>query len=71
LMEIMKSWRRGDLYARLWAMLYEAGRIAPAPLEARARMRASFTLGEGGEDNQGVSHPSNEKSRQSLAFSMI
>jgi hypothetical protein len=47
LMEIMKAWRRGDLYARLWAMLYEAGRIALSPLDARARMRAAINAGEG------------------------
>ena len=41
LLEIAKAWRRGDLYARLWLMLYYAGRIAPSPLEARARMRAA------------------------------
>jgi Fe-S-cluster containining protein len=40
LMEIAKAWRRGDLYARLWLMLYHAGRVAPSPLEARAKMRA-------------------------------
>jgi Fe-S-cluster containining protein len=39
LMEIAKAWRRGDLYARLWLMLHYAGRVAPSPLEARARMQ--------------------------------
>jgi Fe-S-cluster containining protein len=42
LMEIMRSWRQGDLYARLWARLYEAGCIAPSPLEARANMKAAI-----------------------------
>jgi len=42
LIEVAKAWQRGDLYARLWVMLYHAGRIAPAPLEARARMRAAL-----------------------------
>jgi Fe-S-cluster containining protein len=51
LMEIAKAWQRGDLYAQLWLMLYQAGRIAPSPIEARARMRAALAAGEcGGED---------------------
>lgn len=41
LMEIAKAWSRGDLYARLWMLLYEAGRTAPSPFEARARMQAA------------------------------
>jgi hypothetical protein len=41
LQEIAKAWRNGDLYAQLWLMLHHAGRIAPSPLEARARMRAA------------------------------
>jgi Fe-S-cluster containining protein len=46
LKEIVRAWRRGDMYARLWKMLYEAGRIAPSPLEARARMRAALNAVE-------------------------
>lgn len=42
LVEIAKAWQRGDLYAQLWIMLHEAGRIAPSPLVARARMRAAL-----------------------------
>ncbi len=45
LVEIAKAWQRGDLYARLWIMLHEAGRIAPSPLVARARMRAALDAG--------------------------
>jgi Fe-S-cluster containining protein len=45
LMEIAKAWQRGDLYAQLWIMLHEAGRIAPSPLVARARMRAALDAG--------------------------
>ena len=41
LQEIAKAWRNGDLYAQLWLMLYHSGRIAPSPIEARARMRAA------------------------------
>jgi hypothetical protein len=44
LVEIARAWQRGDLYARLWLMLHEAGRIAPPPKEARARMRAALYL---------------------------
>jgi Fe-S-cluster containining protein len=42
LMEIAKAWQRGDLYAQLWLILYHSGRIAPSPIEARARMRAAL-----------------------------
>lgn len=42
LMEVAKAWQRGELYAQLWVMLYHAGRIAPSPLEARAKMRAAL-----------------------------
>ncbi|MGH9843546.1 MAG: YkgJ family cysteine cluster protein [Blastocatellia bacterium] len=42
LMEIARAWQRGDLYAQLWLMLHEAGRIAPSPIEARARMQAAM-----------------------------
>src|SRR5262249_20179201 len=42
LMEVAKSWRQGDLYVQLWLALYHSGRIAPSPIEARARMRAAL-----------------------------
>ncbi len=41
-MEVAKAWRWGDLYAQLWMMLYHAGRVAPSPIEARAKMRAAL-----------------------------
>jgi Fe-S-cluster containining protein len=51
LIEVAEAWRRGDLYAQLWLMLYRAGRIAPSPVEARARMRAALAAEEcAGED---------------------
>jgi len=51
LMEVAKAWQRGDLYAQLWLMLYHNGRIAPSPIEARAKMRAVLEAGEyGGGD---------------------
>jgi len=40
LREIIQVWRRGGLCARLWLMLYYAGRVVPSALEARAKMRA-------------------------------
>jgi hypothetical protein len=52
LIEIARAWQRGDLYAQLWMMLSHAGRIAPSPIEARARMRDAIAAGEwGGEDH--------------------
>jgi hypothetical protein len=51
-MEVAKAWRRGDLYAQLWLMLYHAGRIAPSPIEARARMRAALATEECGGDDR-------------------
>jgi len=45
-MEVAKAWQRGDLYAQLWMMLYQAGRIAPSPIEARARMRVALAAEE-------------------------
>jgi Fe-S-cluster containining protein len=48
LIEIAKAWHRGDLYAQLWQMLYDAGLIAPSPIEARARMQAAIDAGEFG-----------------------
>jgi Fe-S-cluster containining protein len=52
LMEIARAWQRGDLYAQLWMKLYRAGRIAPSPIEARARMRAAIASGEYGEEER-------------------
>jgi hypothetical protein len=42
LVEVAKAWRRGDLYAQLWMMLYHAGRVAPSPIESRARMQVAL-----------------------------
>jgi Fe-S-cluster containining protein len=57
LIEIAKAWHRGDLYAQLWQTLYDAGRIAPSPIEARARMRAAIDAGEfGREDISTIEH---------------
>ena len=55
LAEVAKAWQRGDLYAELWLMLYHAGRIAPLPIEARARMRAALSGGECDEDARSTS----------------
>jgi Fe-S-cluster containining protein len=52
LMEVAKAWRRGELYAQLWLMLYHAGHIAPSPIEARARMRAALAAEECGGDDR-------------------
>lgn len=46
LVEIARAWQRGDLYARLWLMLHEAGRIAPSLIEARAKMRDALIAEE-------------------------
>ena len=52
LQEIAKAWRCGDLYAQLWLMLYQAGHVAPSPIESRARMRAALAAEEhAGEDS--------------------
>ena len=52
LTEVARAWQRGDLYAQLWMMLYHAGRVAPSPIEARARMRTALAAWEGtGEDH--------------------
>jgi hypothetical protein len=57
LMEVARAWQRGDLYAQLWMMLYHAGRIAPSPIEARARMRAAIAAGKcAGEDRSTSRH---------------
>jgi hypothetical protein len=51
LQEIAKAWRCGELYAQLWLMLYQAGHVAPSPIESRARMRAALAAEEhAGED---------------------
>jgi hypothetical protein len=42
LLEIARAWQGGDLYAQIWIMLHDAGRIAPSALEARAKMRAAL-----------------------------
>lgn len=55
LMEVAKAWQRGELYARLWLMLYHTGRIAPSPSAARARMRAALAVGECGEEDHSMS----------------
>ena len=55
LMEIAKAWHRDALYAQLWLMLYHAGRIAPSPIEARARMRAALAAGECGVEDRSTS----------------
>jgi hypothetical protein len=52
LMEIAKAWQRGDLYAQLWLTLHHDGRIAPSPIEARARMRAALAAEERAGDDR-------------------
>src|SRR5215467_4126772 len=52
LQEIAKAWRSGDLYAKLWVMLYRAGHVAPSPIEARARMRAALAAEEGAREDR-------------------
>ena len=57
LMQIARAWQRGDLYARLWLLLHHGGRIAPSPIEARARMRAALAAEEcAGEDRSASGH---------------
>ena len=52
LQEIAKAWRCGELYAQLWLMLYQAGHVAPSPIESRASMRAALAAEEcAGEDS--------------------
>jgi len=36
------AWKNDHLYARLWLLLKTLGRVAPAPVESRARMRAAI-----------------------------
>jgi hypothetical protein len=55
LTEVARAWQRGDLYAQLWLMLYHNGRIAPSPIEARARMRAALGAGEYGGGDRSAS----------------
>jgi hypothetical protein len=57
LMVVAKAWRRGDLYAQLWVMLYQAGRTAPSPIEARARMRAALAASEYGVGGRSPDEP--------------
>jgi Fe-S-cluster containining protein len=58
LMEVAKAWQRGDLYAQLWLMLHHAGRIAPSPIEARAKMQAALAAEECvGEDDSTSGRP--------------
>ena len=35
------AWKNDHLYARLWLLLKTLGRVAPAPIASRARMRAA------------------------------
>jgi hypothetical protein len=39
--EIALAWKNMGIYARIWLLLHELGRVAPSPIEARARMRAA------------------------------
>lgn len=57
LTEVAKAWQRGDLYAQLWLMLYHNGRIAPSPIEARARMRVALEV----EEYDGGDRPASER----------
>jgi hypothetical protein len=36
------AWKNDRLYARLWLLLKALGRVAPSPVESRARMRAAI-----------------------------
>ena len=36
------AWKNYHLYARLWLLLKALSRVAPSPVESRARMRASI-----------------------------
>lgn len=40
--QIDLAWKNNHLYARLWLLLNALGRVAPSPVEARARMRAAI-----------------------------
>jgi len=45
------AWKNDHLYARLWLLLKTLGRVAPAPVVSRARMRAALATGKRcGED---------------------
>jgi Fe-S-cluster containining protein len=39
LQAVLEDWQRGGVYAQVWAMLVEAGRVAPPPEVCRAQMR--------------------------------
>ncbi|MBL8794108.1 MAG: hypothetical protein JNM56_09390 [Planctomycetia bacterium] len=39
LQAVLEAWQSGDTYAQVWAMLAEAGRVAPPPEVCRAQMR--------------------------------
>lgn len=44
---IDEEWGRGpgeSVYATIWEILFEAGRVAPAPMLARARMKAAMAI---------------------------
>jgi Fe-S-cluster containining protein len=55
LTEVARAWRQDGLYAQLWLILYHAGRIAPSPIEARARMRAALAAEECAGENPSTS----------------
>jgi Fe-S-cluster containining protein len=57
LQEIAKAWRCGDLYAQLWLMLYQAGYVAPSPIESRASMRAALAAEEGDGEDRSAGEP--------------
>ena len=40
------AWKNDHLYARLWLLLKTLGRVAPAPVVSRARMRAALAADE-------------------------
>jgi hypothetical protein len=46
------AWKNDHLYARLWLLLKTLDRIAPSPIEARARMRAALAAGEYGVEDR-------------------
>lgn len=39
---------------RVWLMLHHSGRIAPSPIEARARMRSALAAEESAGDDRSV-----------------
>jgi hypothetical protein len=44
LSRIVGGWRTDDNYAQIWAMLYQTGRIAPGPEDARGRMKRAMAI---------------------------